>query len=343
MGCADIWCFICGNNCSGSNDYELDEYDEKKKDILENKLSPKHSKFYIKYVEEMDELIKCNPNIRDDLIRLYKNTRWMINCTMLLKDDQVLHGFEEIDCWSTFKKDNKTILHFTDNGIIYQNGKPIYTNPVGLFIHTDCWNYIKDNYQIELKFSHLPPVEHHRNKKIFNINYGDIEEYWEQFFNFMNVVIDKKKYLCSSPLKNDKNISQIKKNINALKLKNNPNRKGPAVSATFYKNGNIRFGNNNNFWIIKSGKWVEIKEKIIEIKIDINLSKLNKKQYTFITSMPYIGEYNINPIFITFPDASTDFRYYTNFYFIMTESYKDIFTSIMGEKILIYPFYSLYV
>jgi len=183
MGCADIWCFICGNNCSGSYDDYLNEYDEKKKSILGNKLSPKDLKLYIKYVEEMDKLIKYNPNFRDDLMQMYKNTQWMLNCTMLLKDDQVIHGFREVSCYATFKKDKIIISHIIDANNYY---------PVGLFIHTDCWNYIKDNYQIELKFSNLPPYGCYGIEKIFNINYGDIEEYWEQAFNFENVVIDKK-------------------------------------------------------------------------------------------------------------------------------------------------------
>ena len=317
MGCADIWCFICGNNCSGSYGDEFAEYDDKKKSILEDKLSPKNLKLNIEYVEEMDKLIKYNPNIRNDLIEMYKNTRWMNNCTMLLNDDLVFHGFQETSCYATFTKDNMIIININD-------GYDEDTYPTGLFIHTDCWNYIKDNYQIELKFSNLPPIGYFGKEKRFDINYGDIEEYWGQQFNFMNVVIDKKKYLCSSPLKNDKNISQIKKIINALKLKNDPNRKGPAVSATFYKNGDIKIGKNNNFWIIKGNKWVEIKEKTIEFESDINLSNLKKKQYKFIKSIPYIGEHNINPIFIVFSCSTYPFK------FIMTESYKDIFMNIMG-------------
>lgn len=49
------------------------------------------------------------------------------------------------------------------------------------------------------------------NYKIFNFSYGHIEKYWNQFFRFDQIILDKKQYLCSSPLKNDKNITHLKK------------------------------------------------------------------------------------------------------------------------------------
>ena len=74
-------------------------------------------------------------------------------------------------------------------------------------------------------------------------------------------------------------------NIKNLKIFNN----NPTLSASFYKSGIIKFGNNNRFWIIKQGKWFEMKGEI-----KIKKEELEKKHY----KIPQLGEMNTKPIFI---------------------------------------------
>ena len=94
--------------------------------------------------------------------------------------------------------------------------------------------------------------------------------------------------MVESPLVNIKNASRIKKNIKQLKIKSG--RSGPSISASFYKNGDIKIGNDGYFWIIKNNKWMKINEKpIIEIiKIKNNLLK----------KIPQIGYTNKEPLFV---------------------------------------------
>jgi len=59
-----------------------------------------------------------------------------------------------------------------------------------------------------------------------------------------------------------------------------------------FKNGIIKIGNNGKFWIIKSNKWMQINE---DVKIMTqSYTKLNKN----ILSIPLVGEYSTNPLFI---------------------------------------------
>ena len=118
------------------------------------------------------------------------------------------------------------------------------------------------------------------------------ELYQKQDYDFPQIIKDRKQYLCLSPLLDGKNITQINKNIRALNLKNDPKRKGPAVSATFYKTGDIKLGNNGMFWTISKGKWAEIKEKPKRIKIKLN------NDTTPINKIPFIGQHNTKPIFL---------------------------------------------
>ena len=72
-------------------------------------------------------------------------------------------------------------------------------------------------------------------------------------------------------------------------MKIKKNRIGPTLSASFYKSGIIKFGNNNRFWIVNHGKWVEMKGEI-----KIKKEELENKHY----KIPQIGESNTKPIFI---------------------------------------------
>jgi hypothetical protein len=266
-------------------------------------------------------------NMIVDLRKLDKSSQWMNKCSMLLINDKVIHGLSESACNIQFcKKDfyanhidkyvDKSDFYFTNSGLS------------GVFIHSDCWKFIKKNYKIDLKYSNLPKLYDNNDKgyyKMFNFSYGPIEKYWHQDFLFDQIVLDKKQYLCSSPLKNDKNLIQIKKNINALKIKNDSKRVGPSASATFYSDGDIKLGKNKKFWIKKNNKWIEINEKVERIKIGVDLKKINKKQENYLNKIPFIGMYNVNPIFIISSE------YYRNNYkleLIMTESYNNIFTKI---------------
>ena len=153
----------------------------------------------------------CHSAFDDVSKKMVKDTQWMNKCSILLEDNKVIHGVKEMNCNTSFCKKNKCYEHMSPASLKTKE-------PNGFFIHTDCWKYIKDKYNIKLKFGDLPPYKL-TYTTIFDINYGDIENYWEQNFNFSKIVSDKKEYLCSSPLKNDKNISQIKKNFSIETIK----------------------------------------------------------------------------------------------------------------------------
>jgi hypothetical protein len=43
-------------------------------------------------------------------------------------------------------------------------------------------------------------------------------------------------------------------------------RSSPCASATDYKEGEIKLGNNNHFWKKQGGRWVEIKKPLIKMQ-----------------------------------------------------------------------------
>ena len=306
MGCFDIYCLVCGNPCHGMLDFT--EYTEQ---IISRNA-------YLK-----------KPDLIKDLNKFKKNTLWMNKCTMLLTNNKAIHNCKEIACNYIFADKNRK-KHYTHLMEDYNTIRSLFYEgrETGVFIHTDCYKYIKLKYNIKLTYSNLPLLDNGKPnyyKPFKYINYGEIENYWHQDFQFENIYIDNKQYLCSSPLKNDKNISKINKNINAMKISNKYIlRPSPPISAVFYKNNDIKVGNNGKLWIIRNGKWNEINKDILtaeavrqhqredariiapggaddilkNINITIDFTKMNSKQKTFLHKLSFISQYNTHGVFV---------------------------------------------
>lgn len=279
MGCWDIFCFLCGNTCHGPlNDFiesflENMEYYEsimntqnKKKLFIEN-----YSDVYKNYIKNPKKFL-------DKLKTLKNNTKWLNKCTFLSADGSINHQCGEIACNISFQ-DNK------GNNFVHQTFLDGFNINYGLFIHTDCWKFIKKEYNINLSYKYLPINKTGITDKIFNfIDYGKIEKYWAQDFNFDKIISDNNEELCISPLKSKVVANNIKKVFSKLKIRKYEGRQSPPVSATFYKEGIYRIGNNGNIWFIKNGKWNELKDTIT---YELNDIKKNICYYEDINTKPF--------------------------------------------------------
>lgn len=300
MGGWSIYCFICGNTCYSFNKNYIDEIKEyiiEYNDLIKQDKLSLNDKKTIKFLKYYIDL-SLIPNYMNNMKELIKNSKWMNKCTMLLSNNQIKHNcYLDSDNIEFTNSSNQRYSQMIYNSNSYPLNEKEYQ---GIFLHSDCWKHIKNKFNIELKFSDIPLTNHTINKKIIkDIDYGLIENYQEQDFNFLKIINDNNQYLCSSPLKGDKNIKQINKNINQLKIRYDKNRVSPNVSATFYKDGNIKIGNNNKFWYIENNRWNQLNEDIVSVKLNINYNKLkNLKRFKFLNNIPLIGLHNTLPVFI---------------------------------------------
>ena len=263
MGCWDIFCCICGNSCR-----QLDNYNE-------------------------DEFLKVMTS--KEYKELIKKSKWLKNATLLLQNNKVINGCREVACNIEFEGKDGTMYTAVD----VDNMVPYIGNDgnIGIFIHTNCWKYIKIKYKVELKYSDIPLTLINKRFKV-PIKYGDITRYQSQDMQYLKMFQDNNIYMITDPLKNDKmNNIRLKKIINQLKLKSTL-RPSPSMSATFNKTNDIRMGNNGKFWIIKNSKWVEIKEPIIKKTVIIDYKKTKMNIIKEINSIPQIGEKNTKLIFV---------------------------------------------
>ncbi len=300
MGCWDIFCFACGNTCHSMHSDYVQDIKELYTEYINSK--SKKKSYYTKLFDQ----ISSNPNFFVKLKALHKSSQWLNKCTFLTVDDRIIHGCEEVACNIDFS-DGKGNIYSQDlnTGIIDE-----LTTNLGIFIHTDCWKYIKSQYGINLKYSDVPVIKEKKQYYKINskINYGLIEKYWEQDFNFMQVVLDSNQYMCESPLKNKANCTRIKKILSQLKLNTDKKRTGPSVSATFYPESTFKVGIDNEIWEKKSGRWVKISEPIKTLTGEISLDDIPRKMY----KMASIGEPSEQPIFILSMEQKKSNKYLIN-------------------------------
>jgi hypothetical protein len=260
MGCFDIFCLVCGNTCHSILDGTAENLQEIHQQVQSKKKIPSHLK---KYYTKVSQTLEKNPRFMKTLDAYRQKTRWLHNSTFLTVANEVIHGCQEVSCNNHFqdKKRNDYYQEFFDDGDDYpREGR-------GVFVHDDCWNYVKRKYRIELTYSMLAVIpeakEYYKvNKKI---KYGKMEDYWGQDFKFDELLMDSNGYMCESPLRNTKNALRVNKILAQFKLNRDASRKGPAVSATFYPEGTIKYGIRGSLWIKRQGKWVEMKN--IERKV----------------------------------------------------------------------------
>jgi hypothetical protein len=286
MGCWDIFCFLCGNTCHESykniKDDFLNSIEFYEKTIINSK--NKKYNYFRNYFTPIYKKYILDPKLFLYKISIInKKTKWLNKCTFLSADNQIIHNCKQSGCNIEFNNNKKNeYFHETEYD----------SNMYGVFVHYDCWLFIKNTYHIQLQYSYLPIINNSiTDKKLFKfIDYGIIEKYWLQDFDFIKLVSEDNDELYNSPLKSILVAKNIKKVYTQLKIKNELTRKSPIVSATFYKNGTCKIGLNGNIWFIKGGKWIELKDTSTFL---ISSSKLNIIKY-----IKFIGDVNNNPLFI---------------------------------------------
>lgn len=223
----------------------------------------------------------------------YPGTNWLDKCTFLTTFDDVVHGCQETACNTVFEDRQRNEYDVDD---------PKHDTHMlsyhGIFVHTACWMFVKRYYKINLCLSMLPvkTIDWNLNKVFPHVNYGSIELYWEQDFDFERAVKDKKGYIFKNPLTDTKNAVRVRKIISQLKLR--PGRKGPCVSATLYPKGTVKLGGDGNFWTVSKGKWIKLPDKVVTLIVDAKDMKQPWK-------IPHAALYGQRPLFVKKFDKKT--------------------------------------
>jgi len=224
---------------------------------------------------------------------------WMGKCVLLLCNNKIVKHCKEVSCNDTFYSKNKLLIANDINNRYFSYFDQSFHNH-GLFIHESCYKFVYLALGIKLKYSDVPIREVKQySYKYVDVDYKPISNYWGQYMDYEKIFQENMEYILQNPLKsNALNIKRLKHILSQLKLKKG--RMGPTCSASFYKKGDIKIGNDNNFWIIKNGKWCKINIEILEKTYDIPTNKKTRitKKEKILDQLPQIGEYSTKLLYI---------------------------------------------
>jgi hypothetical protein len=190
MGCFDVYCLIC-NNATNSARILEDYFEDTNNERLE------HGKTVF--------------NI-DDINTFVNKTRHLNKCTFLTEKNKIVHNCCEISGCGTFKDNDDNLYE-----LFLHKDNEDENMEYGIFLHTSCWQYIKNKFNIELSFSDIKSniINDLSDNLFVKIDHNDIiDEYIEgQYMDFEKLFEDKNLYLCYSPLdfdeKNNKRIDKV--------------------------------------------------------------------------------------------------------------------------------------
>jgi len=108
-------------------------------------------------------------------------------------NNEIIHNCREVSCNIDFIAPNKNKYSAS---LDYNSKNYNSTKNKGLFIHDDCWTFIKNKYGIELKFGDLGDTKKLLYNPLSYIKYGDIVTYWGQDFDYPSIIKDKNLWIC---------------------------------------------------------------------------------------------------------------------------------------------------
>lgn len=238
MGCYDVWCVLCGCPLN-SGAFACVE-------------KPTHpaSKPMLEEYRKKKQLIKLS--------------KWLYRATAMIYNKKPIHGLREVACNIDFEKGdwNEAIWPYDPN----HKSKWSKVAVSGLVAHTDCWKYAKKKTKHGLVFENFDVKKDSNTPYVLKyLKYRPADRYWDQDFDIDELLKNKADhYIVHSPLSNTaegkKNATRIDSNIKTImdkmpkmpsvqkKLK--PNRPSPAESATLFKIGTKKKGNDGNMYII---------------------------------------------------------------------------------------------
>jgi len=176
-----------------------------------------------------------------------KLTNWFNKCTVLLENKKAKHGFRETGCNTHFKKKGEKydldIINYPDLG------------ELGIALHDDCWKLAKEytNHQYVFEDFNIKKIKD-LTPYIFTYgNYKPINKYWQQIFALDPEKHKKELFVLHSPLKSTResteNKDRILKNIKNFEVKKlKKDRPSPSESATLFKLGTKKKGNDGNMY-----------------------------------------------------------------------------------------------
>jgi len=199
--------------------------------------------------------------LENTLVPLHRKYTWLQKFMGINKDNKKIplegydYGPHLFD-----KNHNKFVITSWDWDFYAKNKVLDY----GIAVHKDCYKLLKKEFNYDIKFTDVYDFLNKKAKKTNFKFYKSMTKHMGQFFNDDQPFPKSSYYLLESPLKNEKNkkrilglwrtkVNQYKKKEGSTKINKksiSPGRPSPSESATKFRKGHKKTGNDGNKWIV---------------------------------------------------------------------------------------------
>lgn len=212
---------------------------------------------------------------------------WTQRHTILTWFDEIIHGCIG-GCGIDFS------FHNQDYSIVNPTPFDPFSIP-GIYVHSDCWFYVYQTYNIAACCSMLSIrklFEKNVYQQVSYLNYGEIEDYYDQIMNYEQLIQDKKQYLVKSPFKEKRTRDRIHDVLWQIQKHE--------LCLLVYQEGDIKVktntGNFFSFWKKQHGEWKQVPGKTT--KFTISMRSRNDPRLLNLKFIPPVAWWSRKPIFI---------------------------------------------
>jgi len=257
MGSFDTYCIVCGGpflrqkvatnigKCLPKNYYKLIPYlywSDPTEDII--------TEFYKKHIISKECFNASMKHLRE-----LSSHRWLENVVAILPKKIIKVEFDDGDRFQAGKKVISTSFNKDQYGVDEIGAICMHKSCLALLKKNNydtSYESLKDGFKVKSK------KKKYINTNTYSINYGKIVRYQSQFFCYFLAYLENG-FMLLDPLKNKNNATRILKlplPIRKIggKGKLVKGRMGPSESATKFKPGTKKKGNDGNMWIIVKNK-----------------------------------------------------------------------------------------
>ena len=147
-----------------------------------------------------------------ELKEFIKKTKYMDNIIFLTHDNKIIFDcYDASDCGCFMTEESESEIEYR----IPSQCSGTSTKIPGIPIHSDCWNFIKEKYLLELKYSDINPDVSTRFSGNYKIVNDEINQYQSRYMKFQDILENDVQELCYSPLDNltNKNEKRIQNRL----------------------------------------------------------------------------------------------------------------------------------
>lgn len=164
--------------------------------------------------------------------------------------------YDWLDDWLTLTWDGDALRGNGDDAINMGGYLLSSFRACGVGVHQACRTLVQRATGVSLTFFHFNVDAIEANNTYGGVNYGTVQRYMAQYFEF-DAAWHHHRFLLESPLANAANGKRVLAVFRKCKIRAGV-RPSPSASATLFRDDARRTGNDGGLWVVKDRRWTPL-------------------------------------------------------------------------------------